>query len=376
MIRLSPEQLRERKVNVKERPPENQHYNSFIANKPCDEFQCDLGNMYGWVYWVCEKFKHPKPTDLQIYPYVLITCDIFSRYVETQVIGTISVDREKAFEEEDVEVEKTDEKQKEKTATKIIRIPKLPRGKRDAKTVAEAFEQSVKEMGEPLVVYTDDGNEFKGRFDEYCKEQDMQHVAVAKSKAPYAESALYAYKRTLFKWIKDNSKPHRRLNQKTTLKIPNWSFAEFSLSYNKQINKTPMRILNKLSQDERGYIPKGNTPESIHFSKRPEDWGNIKQNMMEKVLDRKNQFPKKYPTLNVNDKVSVFLGAEGEGEHKHRFYAQGTWSKPTYKIVRVLPNFPNGEERGVNRGFTVYEVMPPANRRRFWLRFQLYKPPE
>jgi hypothetical protein len=267
-------------------------YNGFIANAPRDEYQADVGYMRSWM----KNYKHIK--DLNLYPYVLVCIDIFSRYIHIEALKDLT-----------------------------------------AEDTTKAFAQCVKVMGHPIYVYTDDGSQFKSKFDNYCNEQDIQHITTTKSKAAYAESALYDMK--LY------------FQKKAEKGLTHWT--EGILEFNKLWNESSKPVL-KIEHFDL-------TPEMVHNDLGKYDYiPQLRAKFLNNALTKSGNFPRQYPELKVGDKVKIYTGGLEKGELLRKFYNQreNKWTKEDFKIRDIKDIF----------GITFYYV---EGKNKSYLRHELFK---
>lgn len=133
--------LKEEDVYQQFMPHENQ--NSYVAQRPLDEFQVDI------IY-----MQDLAKTD---FAYVLTCIDVCSRIGDAEPIKT-------------------------KGATDTL----------------EAFKKIISRMGKPKQIYSDDGKEWKGEFGKYLEDEKIKHIAVL-THAPFVERFNQTLKNMLFR---------------------------------------------------------------------------------------------------------------------------------------------------------------------------------
>jgi hypothetical protein len=208
-----------------------------------------------------------------------------------------------------------------------------------ASDTTKAFAQCVKIMGHPVTVYSDGGVQFKTKFDSYCEEQDIQHIASTKSKASYAESALYDMK--LY------------FQKKAEKGLTHWT--EGILEFNKLWNESTKPVL-KIDNREL-------TPEMVH-----NDIGKyhyipkLRAKFLDNALTKSGNWPRQYEKLKVGDKVKIYTGGLEKGELLRKFYNQreNKWTKDDFKIRDIKDAF----------GITFYYV---DGKNKSYLRHELFK---
>lgn len=199
-----------------------------------------------------------------------------------------------------------------------------------------AFAQCVKTLLPPKYVYTDDGVQFKNKFKDYCKIQGIEHLTAYNAHAPYAESLIYDMKLYFLKKAEEG--------------MTEWT-SEI-LNFNKKWNETPKPIL-KLYDTEL-------TPNMVHNDIRYAPL--LKDKYMNNSLNKSGNYPRKYPNLEVDDKVYIWTGGTGRGYGKYKFYNQGRnkWSSKEYTIRKI---------ESIDK--ITYYYVDDLNKK--FLRFQLFK---
>ena len=192
-----------------------------------------------------------------------------------------------------------------------------------------ALDHVIEKMGTPNYVYTDDGGEFKGSFDERLKYYFIEHI-VTRTHAIFAERVI----RTIREQIQT------RLEATKTGKAYWWKMIDPVV---KQYNDTE-------------HVTTGEAPNDIHNLTIEED-----KDWIEELRGRiagKAHKRRTYPTISVGDRVKVLRKPGKYGEYKIGFVA---WSKETYRVSKIeyhegSPAFFLEGREADNRAFRLHEI--------------------
>ena len=177
------------------------------------------------------------------------------------------------------------------------KISIIPMENRDGETVYDAFIQCFKELGFPNSIYSDDDGAFNyKKLQDYLKGEGIEHV-ISLTHANVAERAI----RTIKKMITD-----RVLVTKgawTILLKPALD------KYNKtMVHSTTGLVPNEAHKDDNFLTVKANS-----------------------VL--KEKYLRKYPKVEVGDKVKVFV--KGKGNYTSRKESRNQWSEQSNEVKEV-----------------------------------------
>jgi hypothetical protein len=194
----------------------------------------------------------------------------------------------------------------------------------------EALNTAIGKMGTPNYVYTDDGGEFKGAFEEHLKQVFIEHI-ITRGHAIFAERVI----RTLREGV------HVRLETTRTGKAYWWKFID--------------QVVNQYN--DAAHMTTGEAPNDIHNLNIEED-----KDWIEELRDRiaaEGHRNRKYPTISVGDQVKLLRKPGKFGDRKTGFVA---WSKETYRVEKIEYQdgsplfFLEGRELD-NRGYRLHEIL-------------------
>ena len=173
----------------------------------------------------------------------------------------------------------------------------VPMENRDGMTVYDAFMECFKVLGFPNSIYSDDEGSFKSnKLQEFLKGEGIEHV-ISLTHANVAERFI----RTIKKMITDRA----------------------------LVTKGAWTILLKPALDKYNKTMKhsttGMTPNEAH---KDDNHLTVKSNS---VL--KEKYLRKYPKVEVGDKVKIFV--KGKGNYTSRKYSRSQWSEETFEVKEV-----------------------------------------
>ena len=173
----------------------------------------------------------------------------------------------------------------------------VPMENRDGETVYDAFMECFKVMGYPNSMYSDDDGAFNyKKFQDFLKGEGIEHI-VTLTHANVAERAI----RTIKKMITDRA----------------------------LVTKGAWTILLKPALDKYNKTMKHSTTEMTpNEAHKDDNHLTVKSNS---VL--KEKYLRKYPKVEVGDKVKIFV--KGKGNYTSRKESRNQWSERTYEVKEV-----------------------------------------
>ena len=168
---------------------------------------------------------------------------------------------------------------------------------RDGETVYKAILQCFKVLGHPMSIYTDDDGAFAfKKLQEYLKGEAIRSI-ITLTHANVAERSIRTVKKMLGDRIKATDRTWTSLLSAVLTK------------YNQQMKHGTTKL----------------TPDEAH---KDENAVTAKANSL-----MKEKYLRKYPKLNVGDKVKIYN--KGKGNYTSRKETTSKWSQSTYKITNV-----------------------------------------
>lgn len=171
----------------------------------------------------------------------------------------------------------------------------IPMKQKDSKNVLEALKQAFKTMGEPIEIYSDDDGAFQSEVKKYLDSLGIIHKTT-RTHANIAERFI----RSIKKGVGDRQ--HFTKGKWTDLLTPTLK------KYNNTIHSST-----------------GEKPVDAHNDNKRL---NVKANL---TLKQKNF--RKYPQLQVGDKVKIYT--KGQGNYSSRKETVSRWSDRTYRIEKI-----------------------------------------
>ena len=194
---------------------------------------------------------------------------------------------------------------------------------RDGETVYKAILQCFKVLGHPTSIYTDDDGAFAyKKLQEYLEGEAIRSI-ITLTHANVAERSI----RTVNKMLGDRIKATNRTWTSLLSAVLN--------KYNQQMTHGTTKL----------------TPNQAH---KDENEVHVNANSL-----LKEKYLRKYPNLNVGDKVNIYH--TGKGSYTSRKETTSKWSQSTYKITNI------GRDMMLNKYYEIEGRPKQFNRREFLL---------
>ena len=171
----------------------------------------------------------------------------------------------------------------------------VPMENKDGVSVLPALKQSFKKMGYPISIYSDDDGTFKSVVTRFFDNEGINHI-VTLTHANVVERFIRTLKNMIYDRVRFN-------NRSWSAVLP--------------------QALNKYNASKHSSTKMA--PKEAHDDKNHMD---VRVN-----LTRKEKNTRKYPELNVNDRVKIYL--KGRGNYTVRKETTSKWSQEIYKIKEI-----------------------------------------
>ena len=123
---------------------------------------------------------------------------------------------------------------------------------KSANRCLEAFKKIIKEGRKPNIIYSDDGNEFKGECKKYLQDNNIQIlIAKTKVKASVVERFNRTLKEKMFRYFtyNQNIKYSTNLHKKRYIEVLPKLIDSYNNSYHRSIKTTPAKV-NKSNENQ------------------------------------------------------------------------------------------------------------------------------
>ena len=171
----------------------------------------------------------------------------------------------------------------------------VPMENKDGASVLPALKQSFKKMGYPISIYSDDDGAFKSVVKKFFDDEGINHI-VTLTHANVVERFIRTLKNMIYDRVRFNN--------------GSWS-------------ATLPTVLNKYNASKHSSTK--TSPKEAHDDKNHMD---VRVN-----LTRREKNTRKYPELNVNDRVKIYQ--KGRGNYTDRKETTSKWSQEIYKIKEI-----------------------------------------
>ena len=196
----------------------------------------------------------------------------------------------------------------------------VPMKNKDGESVLKALKESFDKMGFPMSIYSDDDGAFKSVVGEFFKDEGINHI-ITLTHANVVERFI----RTMKNMIHDRV----RFNKSA------WTSALAT-------------ALNKYNSSKHSSTKL--TPKEAHDDKNHMD---VRVN-----LTRREKNTRKYPEINVNDKVKHFQKQRGNYTDRKEYVSK--WSSQSYKVVSIDYDSTGNKTfklEGLNKPYLRHEIL-------------------
>ena len=196
----------------------------------------------------------------------------------------------------------------------------VPMENKDGESVLTALKESFKKMGFPMSIYSDDDGAFKTVVGQFFKDEGINHI-ITLTHANVVERFI----RTMKNMIHDRV----RFNKGSWTTLLPQALAKYNSSKHSSTKMTP-----KEAHDDKNHM-------------------DVRVN-----LTRREKNTRKYPEINVNDKVKVFQ--KGRGNYTDRKEYVSKWTTQTYKVKEIKYDSTGNKNfilDGLNKPYLRHEIL-------------------
>ena len=191
---------------------------------------------------------------------------------------------------------------------------------KDGVSVLPALKQSFEKMGYPISIYSDDDGAFKSVVKKFFDDEGINHI-ITLTHANVVERFIRTLKNMIYDRVRFN-------NGSWSAILP--------------------QVLNKYNASKHSSTKM--TPKEAHDDKNHMD---VRVN-----LTRREKNTRKYPEVNVNDRVKIYQ--KGRGNYTDRKETTSKWSKEVYKITSIdydTTGNKNFKLEGLNKPYLRHEIL-------------------